>query len=63
MKKLLILTALLMLTSGAVGCRCLDWLCCRRPAAPCPPQAVTFDGGCPPGGMPQMQMMEPIPGG
>jgi len=60
MKKLLILMALLMLTSGATGCRCLDWLCFRRPAAPCPP-AVTFDGGCPPGGAPQI--IQPIPEG
>ncbi len=42
MKKLLILTAVLMLTSSAVGCRCCDWL--WRGAAynnPCTP-AVTY---------------------
>ena len=41
MKKLLILTAVLMMTAGTVGCRCCDW--CSRgaqygacaPMAPC----------------------------
>lgn len=47
MKKVLILTAVLMLTSSAVGCRCCDWF--RRGAFrnPCAP-ASTFDNPCPP---------------
>ncbi len=46
MKRLLILTAMLMLLIGAAGCQCWNW--CSRGAAypPCPP-AVTY-GCCPP---------------
>ena len=40
MKKLLIVTAVLMLMGSAVGCQCCDW--CFRGAA-CPPVAT-----CPP---------------
>ena len=46
MKKLLVLTALVMLTASAAGCRCLDW--CFRGARynPCPP--ATYSNPCPP---------------
>lgn len=43
MKKLLILTAVLMLTSSAVGCRCCDWLWRGAPASPCVPMATYGD--------------------
>lgn len=47
MKKLLILTAVLMLTSSVVGCRCCNWLwrgAAYNPGAP----AVTYSDPCPP---------------
>ena len=47
MKKLLILTAVLMLTSSTVGCQCCNWLCrgaAYNPGAP----AVTYGNPCPP---------------
>ena len=47
MKKLLILTAVLMLTSSAVGCRCCDWLWRGAAYAPCAP-AVSYGAPCPP---------------
>ena len=47
MKKLLILTAVLMLTSSAAGCRCCDWLCRGAAYNPCPP-AVTYGDPYPP---------------
>ena len=47
MKKLLILTAVLMLTSSAVGCRCCDWLWRGAAYNPCAP-AVTYSDPCPP---------------
>ena len=43
MRKLLILTALLMLTASVVGCNCCQWLC-RGAAAPlCSPTVVPAD--------------------
>ena len=42
MKKLLILTAVLMLTSSAVGCRCCDWMW-RGAYSPCAPMATPCD--------------------
>ncbi|MHC4176947.1 MAG: hypothetical protein ACYSWU_05545 [Planctomycetota bacterium] len=47
MKKLLILTAVLMLTSSAVGCRCCNWLWRGAAYNPCTP-AVTYSDPCPP---------------
>lgn len=47
MKKLLILTAVLMLTGSAAGCRCCDWLWRGAAYNPCPP-AVTYGDPCPP---------------
>ncbi len=47
MKRLLILTALLMLASSAIGCRCCDWL--WRGAAYRPyPATQTFANPCDP---------------
>ena len=47
MKKLLILTAVLMLTSSAIGCRCCDWLWRGAAYNPCAP-AATYGNACPP---------------
>ncbi len=50
MKRLLILTVVLVLGSSAVGCRCCDWLwrgACYSPCPPGPP-AVTCTDSCPP---------------
>ena len=46
MKRLALLTFVLMLTAGATGCQCCNWL---RRGAPNPyPQAVTYGGVCDP---------------
>ena len=47
MKKLLILTTMVVLMSGAAGCRLCDW--CRRGPAyqQCPP-TVMYSNPCPP---------------
>ena len=39
MKKLLILTAVVMLTGSTVGCRCCNWMF-RGAYNPCPPQGA-----------------------
>jgi hypothetical protein len=47
MKKLLVLTAVVMLTAGATGCRCCEWLwrgAAYEPYAP----AATYTNPCPP---------------
>jgi hypothetical protein len=51
MKKLLILTAVIVMTSSA-GCHCLDWCCNRGPAAdPCQ-STPTYAAPCAPCGSP-----------
>jgi hypothetical protein len=47
MKKLLILTAVLTLTSSAAGCRCCSWLWRGAAWNPYPP-AATYSEPCPP---------------
>jgi hypothetical protein len=47
MKKLLILTAILMLTSSAAGCRCCQWLWRGAPWNACP-TAPAYSEPCPP---------------
>lgn len=51
MKRLLILTALLVLTSSAIGCRCCDWLWRGASYRPCPP-TQTYGEPCAPCGNP-----------
>lgn len=46
MKRLIILTSVLILTAGTTGCRCCSWLW-RGPAA-CQPAAVTYAQPCAP---------------
>ena len=46
MKKLLILTAVLMLGSSAVGCRCCDWM--FRGAGCNPGVPAAYSNPCPP---------------
>ena len=48
MKKLMILTAVLMLTGSAVGCRCCDWLFRGSLFNPCGSTAGFNDPCCPP---------------
>lgn len=47
MKRLLILTAVLMLTASSVGCRCCDWMWRGAAWNPCAPM-VTYGEPCPP---------------
>ena len=47
MKKLLILTAVLMVTASAVGCRCCPWLWRGAAWNPYAPMA-TYSNPCPP---------------
>ncbi len=51
MKKLMILTAALVMISSATGCRCWNWLCRGAAYNPCPPMApvATYADPCPPG--------------
>ena len=46
MKKLLILAAVLVMFSSALGCRCCDWLCRGAAYNPCPPPTVSYAAPC-----------------
>ena len=46
MKKLLIVTAVVMLLGAASGCECFNWLCRGAPANPYPVAAPAYSAPC-----------------